>query len=43
MNLDNGMQVWAVGASLAILQQEMLIDAAQVEDNMISPIQIHLN
>jgi len=42
MNLDSDMQVRAAGALLAILQQEMLIDAAQVEDRRISPIQIEL-
>jgi len=40
MNLDSEMQVRAAGGLLAILLQEMLIDAAHVEDRRISPVEI---
>ncbi|KAG0569294.1 hypothetical protein M758_6G076000 [Ceratodon purpureus] len=40
MNLDSEIQVRAAGGLLSILQQEMLIDAVNVEEYRISPVQI---
>ncbi len=40
MNLDSEMQVRAAGGLLSILQQEMIIDAMDIEDYEISPVQI---
>lgn len=40
MNLDSEMQVRAAGGLLAILQQEMLIDAIDVEEYKAATVQI---